>query len=1248
MRLVSLTLLILFGICTNAQKYFEMMQDPTASLSDTYAEYMNFVGDRNPYEVKGHKQFFRWYEEAVKAAHPHDNLEHLSKTFNDYVFQHRGNNSSSGNLRAGGNWQSFGPQNAPAGGHNGKIDGLSFHPTNPDIIYISGSCGLWRTLDGGANWEPISDNNAITRVQDVDIAPSNPDVIYYLAGGYYEYGAASLGVYKSTDAGLTWNITGFDYQSAGAGWGRTLLVDPNDENIVYVSASSGVFKSTDGMATFTQIHTSAPREMFFNPLNSNKIYMVYNSVQYSEDAGATWTVSTGLGPSTKSIAVTPADTSIVYAIAASAFSTEVYKSIDGGVSFTTQSTSPNILGYGTSGNPSSGQGAYCLALTVSPTDANKVFSGGIYVWTSDDGGLTWVSNGTISSTHADVQEFAWRGDTLWMGNDGGVFSSDDYGASWDWYQNMQTSMIYRIGLSEQNTDNFLTGWQDNGTAEYDGSAWTKIGGGDGMDCLIDYTDDDFRFISYQYGNGSVAQDGQNYNWAFSSNGSGINSQGHFRTRVKQSRNIRDEYYVGKDRLYKSEDRMVTWVSTGNIPYSSFWNKISTYDICETNSDYIYIETVAEIFRSSDAGQTWTDITAGVDVDSAYIQDIMVSPTDSLHVWVAMSGTNAVTKMYESFDGGDNWTNISAGLPNLPMQFLIYQKGTNDRIYVSCYAGIFHRDNDNPAWEEYGTGLPNALPAQMDIDYENGKFYTTTYGRGIWTNDLLLDTIAPVANFNAYGQKDCGFGNGEVVFLDLADNTPTSWQWSFPGGSPATSAMPNPFVEYPATGTYPIELIVTNAYGTDTMTMNLFVEKVTLPTPAAPVNQEGFETGLTIPAYMTVVNPDALIEWEVEPSLGAFGVSSQCVKIDNYQNGNSGNHDGLELGTYDFTQVQYSDFTVDVANKPYDATHVDTLALMASVDCGQSWTQVWSKTGNDLYIGTQYETNLFVPQAQDWQTFTISLNAYSGANRVSFKFENRSGEGNVLYLDNINLFSGNSNAPTSNYTSSSSSICEGDSIQFIDSSSDFPNSWNWDFEGGSPLVSTQSQEWVTYLNAGTYDVQLISSNLNGVDTLLNVDQVVVNPLPNAPINMVANQISTDPGHSYQWFWDGFIMTGSNSESITVTQGGYYWVEVTDVNGCTQLSDSVYMSLSGLSDFENQIKFYPNPVEDVLFVSVDLGEEINFDFVLQNALGQVLMHNVGAVNSGQTAIDLKGLAKGVYVVQLRNQAGETKVSRKIVVD
>ena len=1229
------------------QRYLELMEQPEVPLSEIYAEYIEYVGDRNPYEVPGHKQFFRWYENAMIAAFPNNNLLELSEAFNDYALQR--SFSSSSDLRAGGTWQSFGPQNAPIGGHNGKIDGMSFHPTDPNIIYISGSCGLWRTIDGGANWLPLTDNNAITYVPDVDIAPSNPDVIYYLAGGYYEYGAASLGVYKSIDGGANWNLTSFNYQSVGASFGRVLLVDPNDENIVYVAASTGVYKSTDGMSTFTQISSSTPREMYFNPLNSNKIYMVYNSIEYSEDAGATWTVSSGAPSGTKSIAVTAADTNVVYAVNTFGPGLEgIYKSTDGGANFSLQANSPNILGEGTSGNPLGGQGSYCLAMAVSPTDANKLFCGGIYLWTSSDGGLTWSADGSISQTHADIQEIKFHNGELWVGNDGGVFKSIDEGASWTYFQNMQTSLIYRIGLSEQNTDHFLTGWQDNGSSDYDGGTWEKKTGGDGFDCLVDYSDDNFTFTSYQYGNGMVSTDGQNYSTVFSSYGTGINSQGFFQTRVRQNRAIRDEYFVGKDKMYKSTDRMNTWTALAPIPYTTFWNKVYSFDVCDINDDYIYVHSVGEAFRTIDGGQSWTNITTGLDPDSAYIRDILVSPIDSLHIWVSKSGTNALSKVYESLDGGVTWINISAGLPNLPMNFLIDQKGTNDRIFVSCFAGVFSRDNDNPVWEEYGIGLPNATVNQMAIDYENGKFYAPTYGRGVWTNDLILDTISPIADFKAFGQEECGFGNGEVVFIDISDHTPTNWQWSFSGGSPATSNMPSPFVEYPATGFYPVQLIVSNAYGSDTLSMNLFVEKVNLPNANPPNQQEGFDNSASLPTYMSLDNPDGMVEWELEATVGGYNASNQSVKIDNFTTSNGGNHDGLEFGNYEFTQATVALITFDVACKSLNASQVDTLALMASIDCGASWNQVWVQNSNQMFAGTQFEPNYFVPQASDWKSYSVSLNTYLGSSHVLLKFENRSGNGNVMYLDNINLSAGNSFVPIAAYMSSNSSICEGDSIEFSQSASNFPNTWQWDFEGGDPLTSTLSSDWVTYNSAGVYDVQLVASNLNGSDTLFNADQITVYSLPNAPISASLNQLSTDPGMNYTWYWDGFVVSGANSNQLSVAQGGYYWVEVTDANGCTAISDSLYMSLADMNANELSVKVYPNPVSDVLNIELTGFGDESFTLVMTNALGEeIILKNDLKLNQKHT-IQTQRFANGIYFLNILDSENISIYKQEIVVD
>ena len=1253
MKKLLFTLTVLISIQTSAQKFWDLMKDPNVPISETYQAYMDYVGDRDPYDVPGNKQFFRWYEEAVKIAFPEDNLSKFSIEAYDYMLNRPSNMETNNSSRAGGTWQSLGPANAPVDGHNGKVDAIAFHPTNPDIIFIGGAFGLWRTTDGGANWTPFTDDYPLTGVSAVEVSQSNPSTIYFLSSGYYEYGGASLGVFKSTDGGDSWALTNFNYQTTGSLYGRTMLVDPNDENIVYVATSEGIFKSTDGLNTYTQVSTFSPNEMLFNPQNSNKIYACRDDFEYSEDGGLTWQTGTGIVPmfsnSSYTMAVTPADTSVVYvAITQGAGFGGLYKSTDGGANFNLQSNSPNIYGYSLSGISAGGQGGYCLALACSPTDANRVFTGGIYLWTSDDGGVNWYTDTYIAGTHADVQVLKYYNGDLWMGNDGGLFKTSDNGNTWTYFQNMQTSLIYRIAVSEPSPGDLLTGWQDNGTAYSSGNSWEKVTHGDGFYCLFDYTNNDHRFTSLQYGKFFKSTDGQNYNTIVDNDGSGVHSQGHFRTKIMHNRTKVNNFLIGKNHLYESTDGALNWNNLSPIPYGTFWTKISTFDICQKNDDYIYVETVGEAFRSDDHGQTWTNITTGVDPDSSYISEIIVSPHDSLHIWLCKSGTNAFSKVYESTDGGDNWTNISAGLPNLPINFLEYQKGSNNRVFASTLAGIYYRDDSHPNWEIYGTGLPNCSVNEMTISYETGTFYAPTYGRGVWTNDIILDSIPPTTEFRAYPQKECGFGNGEVVYLDLSTGTPTSWEWNFPGGTPSISTMPSPFVTYPATGTYMAELITTNPWGTDTMEISVFVENVNLPQTMPPNNVESFEGSTSIPSYFTIENPDFSTTWEIDTNVGGFSSSDHSIMIENFSNGNSGNHDAFIMEAYDLSDATFASLTFDVANKPLDASNVDTLAVYVSNDCGQTWTNIFTQNGNQLAVGPPFAANYFVPQATDWTTKAININSYVGLDRVSFKFENMSGGGNNMYIDNINLVASSNNPPNSSYQVNPAAICEGDSILFTDQSSNYPNQWEWTFSGGIPTNSTNDEVWVSYNTAGDYDVTLISTNINGSDTLFDPNIITVHPNPATPVINVNNgELSTIPGFNYNWYWDGFELSNTDTNAINVIQSGHYHVIITDANGCQAVSDSVQVYFANLETNEAEITIFPNPVEDHLNVNFTLLNHQSYSILITNIIGQSVVQPQIISGTGQIAVSTEELSSGLYIVQLRDEQNKIIKAEKLIV-
>ncbi|MCB9223312.1 MAG: T9SS type A sorting domain-containing protein [Crocinitomicaceae bacterium] len=1240
-KLITLLFLIVLNTSVFGQRYFELMADPKVPLDTIYNAFIEHANGQELTEVKGYKQFMRWYSRAEKIAYPNATLEKYFSELNDRAYERllQGYHQN----RIGGPWISLGPTEAPINGNVGRVDGIAVHPLSNDTIYIAhNSGGLWRTFDAGLNWENLTDYFPLAGISTVSYSISNPQVMYCGTSYDYNLGSNNLGLFKSTDGGDTWSLTNFNFQTYPSTSIKVILVHPTDENIIYISATSGIYKSIDGGINWNQVSTNSPREMVFKPGDPQTIYAAGNNINYTNDGGSNWTSSTGLPVpdyNSYTIAVTADDPNYVYVVRTfSANFGGAYRSVDSGVSFTLQANTPNILGSTLTGT-GPGQGAYCLGMACDPTDKDRLFAGGINLWTSADGGVTWYTDMDIISTHADVQELKFFNGYLYVGNDGGLFRTNDNGSTWDTFDKLQSGLIYKISHSEQVPGTILTGWQDNGTADFENGEWEKIFGGDGMTNIIDYSDNLFRVISYQNGYFYSTSDGVNYSPKVSTGGSGVNESGYFDCMMQQDRTDPNNFYVGKSTIYKSTDKCNHWTALAPIPYTTLWNKISTFDVCQTNANYIYAESVGEIFRTDDGGNSWSNITTGVDVDSAYIAKIKVSPVDSSHVWVAMSGSNEFTKVYESTDFGNTWTNISSGLPNMPVEDLLIQKGTNNRIYVSTAEGVFTRDDVSPVWELYGTNLPKVAIQQMVMDYENSTLYASTYGRAIWYNELILETVAPTAAARFYHQKECGLENGTVVVVDVSENSPTQWEWSFPGGNPSTSSMPSPTVYYATTGAYNAQLITTNDYGTDTVDYVLNVINSQLPQAIAVNTLETFEASSLPPVDLSLFNPSSNQGWEVSTTTGAYSISDHCFVMDNYNNGFSNDSDWFELLPYDMTSLTWATLSFDVSTKAKDASHIDTLQVLVSIDCGITWTQVFEKTSNELFVGTQYDANLFVPAAADWQSMNINLNSYSGSPRVAIKILNISGQGNTLYIDNINVAGSNPYPPVALYDATATEICVGDSIQYQDQSINFPNSREWNFEGGTPSASVSMNETVTYNTSGTYNVKLISSNFNGSDTLEQIDILNVYDIPLVPVISVnAGTLSTIAGYSYEWYWDNDALSVQDTNNICVTQPGYYHVVITDGHGCKNSSSEVYVEILRIG--ENQISFlvFPNPTNGTIYVTTQQPLQEDYLVSVSGVDGKLVKQQLSfAKGSNMIQIDLEDLSGGIYFLHLTDKKG-----------
>lgn len=259
--------------------------------------------------------------------------------------------------------------------------------------------------------------------------------------------------------------------------------------------------------------------------------------------------------------------------------------------------------------------------------------------------------------------------------------------------------------------------------------------------------------------------------------------------------------------------------------------------------------------------------------------------------------------------------------------------------------------------------------------------------------------APEANFRA--NKTYGCPGSVIKFTDESIDLPTSWSWTFTGGTPATSTDQNPSVTYATAGIYEVKLTVSNATGTDTKTRTSFIV-ITSPT-TLPLT-EGFESASFPPADWTVNNIDYdSIFWQRTTVAGGFGKSTSSMVFDNYDQDPGGKRDEINTPKYNLTNIKNPVLKFDVAYVRADDVYTDSLAILVSKDCGATFSQVYLKGGKGLAtVPTDQGTPKFVPTSSQWRTETIDLNAYAGQANVLVVFQNRGHYAQPLYIDNINI------------------------------------------------------------------------------------------------------------------------------------------------------------------------------------------------------------------------------------------------------
>lgn len=831
MKLAFVSLFVFILFIGHSQSWLQKMQ-ASGNVFEAKQEFDTYWENKTIEKGSGYKQFMRWYNFWAPRTFPSGEISEVNP--GDGIQQHLDLQDLKSSFKSSTSpWNVMGPY-ISNGGYDGigRLNTIAFHPTDPNTWFVGApGGGLWKTSDGGSSWIPLTDFLTNLGVSDIAISSSNPNTMYIATGDRDARDTYSFGVLKSIDGGTTWNSTGLTSTVQNTWTTNRILINPSNENILIVATGDGIYRSTDAGASFSQVQTGGHFiTMEFNPADPNIVY----SGQYdywneqatffkSVNNGQTWTpITNGLPTSNcrrMHIAVTPANSSYVYLIAADNNNgmQGFYRSTNAGSSFNLMASSPNVLHNG-DGTGTNGQGWYDLSLAVSPTNANEVYVGGVNMWKSTNGGSNftkmthWYDNGT-TVIHADQHWFSFHNGDLYVCNDGGLYVSYDGANSFTEYSNgLVISQYYRLS-NDQNTNNkLIAGAQDNGSDLLDGGGWYDVNGGDGMQCLIDYADPNIVFSATQYGNIYRSTDG-GYSYTDVSPDPG---NGAWITPYEMDPTNHMIMYCGYNDIYKSTDNGSSWTQTTSGLSAELLRHIQ---ISKTNGNVVYCSSYDQLFKSTDGGNNFTDVTGTLPVGNASISSICIDPTDENRVWVTFSGYSSGEKVFRTDNGASSWTNQSGTLPNLPVNILVYQNGSNGLLYAGTDVGVYWWDPNNSVWDIYGTSLPNVIVSDLDIQYSQSKLRAATFGRGVW--EIPISPVSPpTANFNGSPTAIC---EGDDVIYTNSSLQADTYLWSFPGGTPSTSTDVNPTVTYNSPGFHNVKLIAYNQNGSDTLEYLNYIE-----------------------------------------------------------------------------------------------------------------------------------------------------------------------------------------------------------------------------------------------------------------------------------------------------------------------------------------------------------------------------------------------------------------------------------------
>lgn len=674
---------------------------------------------------------------------------------------------------------------------------------NNQLTYYMGTTGggLWKTSDAGQRWNNISDGFFKTgSVGAVAVSESDPNVVYCGMGEHAIRGVMTSygdGVYKSTDAGKTWQKMGLEKTQIIS----KIVIHPKNPDILYVAAQGafqeptderGVYKSIDGGKTWKRV-------LFVNnltgsadlSLDMNNPQVIYASMWHhqrtpwkmisggagsglykSVDGGDSWQKMTKGLPKEMgkmAISVSRANSDKVFALIESDSNKDkggLFVSDNAGKKWSRVSDDNRLTQ----------RAWYYIKVTTDPTNENVVYVMSAAALRSIDGGKTWK---VLHGTHGDFHEL-WinpkNSKNMVIANDGGAAISFNNAKTWSRQDNMPTAQIYRINADNLFPYHIYGGQQDNSSVKIASLSlgrrsitqqdWTYAAGGESA--FLAFDPDDPRYVlggSYlgtievldmkskastqimedpiQY-LGRAARDMKYlFNW---------------NAPIIRSKHETNTYYHGAQMVLKTTDMGTTWTEfspdlTRNIdakqgfgggPYTIEAVGAENYGtlsyIKESPSEKGVIYTGSDdgfVYITRDNGVNWNNITPK-GLKECLINAIEVSPHDPATAYIATTRykfNDYTPALYKTTNYGKTWTNISSGIPYGAFTRVVREdKVRKDLLYAGTETGVYLSFNGGKNWHSLQLNLP--VTPITDLMVHNNNLIVATSGRSFWILDDL--------------------------------------------------------------------------------------------------------------------------------------------------------------------------------------------------------------------------------------------------------------------------------------------------------------------------------------------------------------------------------------------------------------------------------------------------------------------------------------------------------------------------------